>query len=254
MNARTRRCLRRYFEGYRTLMGDNGVASVRGFKGFFRRLSKDLPALQKRLRQRELEEGLLFAPHYNIFRVLPIERRETVLHSPMLAHLLDPTASHGQGCLFLRTFFQVAYANTRLSPPSEPLEASEWSVRPEVYIGNGSLDLLIECLKQKYVLVVENKIDAVEQDSQLSRYYHWMEDNRADYSTRQLVFLTPTGRASDSRTKARYVPMSYHEDILEFLGRAIPKIQPPQVKELVKQYRAVLKDWAQEANDEPPAD
>jgi PD-(D/E)XK nuclease superfamily len=227
-------------------MGDHRAASVQGFESFFHRLAEYLPALQASRRQQEL----LLAPHYNIFRVLPIERRETVLHSPMLAHLLDPTASHGQGYLFLRAFFQVAHANARLSPPAEPLDASEWSVRPEVFIGNGSIDLLIECPKQKYVLVIENKIDAAEQDTQLSRYYQWLEERRADYATRQLVFLTPTGRDSDSKKAVRYVRMSYHKDILEFLKRTIPNIQPPHVKELVGQYQAILNDWAQEATDE----
>lgn len=250
MNVQARRRLRRFFKGYRAVTGNHGAEGVQGFKSFFRRLAKDIPALQERRRRHERAQELKFAPHYNIFRVLPIERRETVLHSPMLAHLLDPTASHGQGCLFLRAFFEVAHANARLSAPSGPLEPGEWSVRSEVYIGNGSIDLLIDCLEQKYILVIENKIDALEQETQLSRYYRWMEENRADYSTRQLVFLTPTGRESDAGPTARYFPMSYHKDILELLRRTIPKIQPPQVKELVAQYQAVLTDWGKETNDE----
>ena len=247
MNARTKRCLRKYFQGYRAIMGERRVSGVQGFESFFRRLAEDLPALQESRRQQEL----VHAPHFNIFRVLPIERRETVLHSPMLAHLLDPTASHGQGYLFLKAFFhQIADADARFLLPAEPLEASEWSVRTEVYIGNGIIDLLIECPTQRYVLAIENKIDAAEQHTQLSRYYRWLQEDRADYATRQLVFLTPTGRDSRMRVPFRYFRMSYRRDILEFLNQTVPKIQPPRLKELVSQYQAILNDWAQEEIDE----
>ena len=246
MNARTKRSLRKYLKGYRTLMDGHRGASAPGFEGFFRRLARDLPRLQESRRRK----ALFRAPDFNIFRVLPIERREVFLHSPMLAHLLDPTASHGQGYLFLGAFFQVAHKNARLSPPAEPLDPSQWSVRPEVYIGNGSIDLLIECPTQGYVLVVENKIDAAEHPTQLSRYYRWLQERQSDYPNPQLVFLTPTGRASDSKQKIPYVRMSYHRDIREIVNQTVDQIRAPRVQELMNQYRAILNDWAQEETDE----
>jgi hypothetical protein len=246
MNARTKRCLGKYFKGYRALVDNHSGTGIQGFESFIRRLATDLPALRKSRHQQEL----LLAPQYNIFRVLPIERREAVLHSPMLAHLLDPTASHGQGCLFLRAFFQVAHMNARLPPPAEPLDASQWSVRKEVYIGNGSLDLLIECPMQKYVLVIENKIDAAEQHTQLSRYYRWLKEDRADYATQRLILLTRTGRASESSRKVPCVLMSYHRDIREILNETVDQVRAPRVKELVGQYQAILNNWAQEETNE----
>jgi hypothetical protein len=235
-----RTSLKKYLLGYRALVDARSDAQTRGIEGYFRRLRVDLPAIQKSLQRQER----LHAPHYNIFRALGIERRETILHSPMLAQLLDPTASHGQGCLFLRAFFQVAHANVGITPPVEPLEAQQWIVRTEVYIGDGSIDLLIECPRQGYVLVIENKIDATEQHAQLWRYYKWMEQKRHDYPTRKLVFLTPTGRAPDSKKPVSCVRMSYQRDIREFLIRSIEQVQAPRVKELVSQYQAILEAWA----------
>ena len=252
MNAQTLRSLNRYFSGYRAVSGRFRAAEAErhaGIAGFFSRLRKDIPAL----RASHLQNEFLRAPRFNIFRVLPVERRETLLHSPLLANLLDPTASHGQGCLFLRTFFDVAYANVRLIRPVEPLEPDDWSVRTEVYIGNGNIDLLVESPNQRYVLVIENKIDAFEQHAQLSRYYRWLRDRRGDFTTRQLVFLTPTGRRSELNPNVPCFLMSYQRDILELLNRTIPEIQPPHLKEMLSQYQAVLTDWAKENKHEQDA-
>jgi hypothetical protein len=249
MRALTKRSFTAYFRGYRAVLAANAAGdaeSLRRFSDFFLRFRHDIPRLQKN----RLENERSRAPRFNIFRVLPIERRETLLHSPLLANLLNPTASHGQGCLFLRTFLAVASENVQLIPPSEPLEPDEWSVRSEVYIGNGTIDLLLECPKQGYVIVIENKIDASEQEAQLSRYHRWLRERRAKCSTRQLVFLTPTGRASELSPKIPCILMSYHRDILEFLNRSIPTLEPPHLKVLLTEYQSVLNDWAQEINHE----
>ena len=252
MTARTKRSFTKYLSGYRALVAKHRAAEAQGyadFAGFFSHLRKDIPAL----RRSRLQNELLLAPRFNIFRVLPVERRETLLHSPLLASLLDPTASHGQGCLFLQAFFDVACENAQLTRPAGPLEPDQWSVRSEVYIGNGIIDLLLGCPEQRYVLVIENKIDAFEQHAQLSRYHRWLQERRSAVATRQLVFLTPNGRASESNPRIPCVLMSYKRDILELLARTIPNIQPTHLKEVLCQYQALLNDWAQENIHEQPA-
>jgi hypothetical protein len=246
MGTRSQRSLGGYLKGYRALVNEGRAVSSQGFDQFFRSLRENSSLLQESRRRNELR----FAPHYNIFHVLPIERREAVLHSPMLAHLLDPSASHGQAHLFLRAFFEVAHANAHLTPPPEPLEVGWWSVRPEVYIGNGRLDIFIECPEKKYALVIENKIDAALEDTQLARYSRWLQERRSHYA-KQLVFLTPTGRPPESRISVPCFPMSYRRDVLEILRCAIPKIKPPKVKELVRQYQAILNEWEEEEDEQP---
>lgn len=249
MNARTKRSFADYFSGYRALLAKTTAAEATAYAGygpFFRRLREEIPALEKKQRQQEFFK----APRFNIFRVLPIERRETLLHSPLLANLLDPTGSHGQGCLFLREFLDVAHKNAHLIRPTSPLERDGWSVRSEVYIGHGTIDLLIESTELGYVLVIENKIDASEQHAQLSRYYRWMQGRRAKFAIKQLVFLTPSGYASELNPRIPCVLMSYRRDILEILSRTIPKIQPSQLKLVLRQYQAVLSDWPQENSNE----
>lgn len=243
MDAQTRRSLNKYFLGYRALVGRQHRVLAESHKGLTQFLSR-LRKARPRLEQSRLRRELLVAPHFNIFRVLPIERRETVLHSPMLGHLLDPSGSHGQGCLFLREFFKLA-VNCGLSLPQGPLCPAEWSVRPEVYTSHGIIDLVIECHKQAYVVVIENKIDAAEQHAQLARYTKWLHEERAEY-TKQLVFLTPKGHSSELNPELPCTLLSYHTQIRELLRRTIPKVRPLRVRQTLSQYEALLNDWSNE--------
>jgi len=238
--------LAQYFSGYRSLLDGKADGQKPGIADFFQHLKKDLPKLQEQVRKQER----LLAPHYNIFQALQIDRRETVLHTPMLAHLLDPTASHGQEYLFLLEFLKVAHANRNVPVPLGAIELAEWTVRTDVYVGDGSIDLLIECPALKYMLVIENKVDALERHLQLWDYYQWMEKHRLTYFPRPLVFLTPTGRKPESHKNALCFVMSYRQDIREFLNRTLNRIKPPRVRELVRQYLAILDQWALEETDE----
>ena len=47
------------------------------------------------------EHDRCVAPDFNFFRVMRIHSRENRTHSALLANLLDPNGSHGQGPLFL---------------------------------------------------------------------------------------------------------------------------------------------------------
>src|SRR2546423_13058712 len=51
------------------------------------------------------------APDFNVFRVLGVMRHEVTTHSSMLAELLDPSGSHGQGWLFLESFVKSEFVN-----------------------------------------------------------------------------------------------------------------------------------------------
>jgi hypothetical protein len=65
-------------------------------------------------------------------------------------------------------------------------------VRREAAIFRGRFDLLIHA-PQRLCLVIENKINAPEGDSQLVRYRQWMV-KRPKSECKLLVYLTPSGR------------------------------------------------------------
>jgi hypothetical protein len=103
----------------------------------------------------------------NIFDAAGMQRQE-IRHSHFLAFLLRPQESHGLGDAFLKRLVQKALNNTSpvsaltvaLADYSDALVSREWR----------NLDLLVESKNNKFVFVIENKIDSSEGDDQLSRY------------------------------------------------------------------------------------
>ena len=156
----------------------------------FGRVRSKLPSLLEDVRQEEMS----FAPRFNIFRALDIERKEDDLHTPMLAHLLDPSAQHSQGNVFLKHFFETIRRHRPDVPEANLLEGGHWTIQREFYIGGGTVDLLIENAGRRYVVVVENKIDTDDHDDQIPRYYKWLMTHRRDYKWQLLIYLTPEGR------------------------------------------------------------
>lgn len=134
-------------------------------------------------RQRELDRRS--ASSFSVFRF--IDTDENML-SDILKFLLDPRESHAQQTLFLNRFM------TRLGRPDLPRleEATVTREAGTFSISNyrRRIDLLIR--SQKFVVAIENKIDAKEGGKQLHDYYdHLSRTCGTDYC---LIFLTPNAR------------------------------------------------------------
>jgi hypothetical protein len=222
------------------------------FVHFMGTISSKLPSLLEEVHQEEMQ----FAPRFNIFRALDIERKEDVLHTPMLAHLLNPSAQHSQGSIFLKHFFETIRRHQNDIPDSSSLEEGHWMIQPEFYIGSGGIigsrgivDLLIENSQKKYVIVIENKIDTDDHNDQIPRYFTWLKMHRRNYKWRQLIYLTPNGRAPTSCQGCEYIRLSYSKDVIEFLEAAWHEVKAQSVQEVVRQYLAILKDWMEDNDD-----
>jgi hypothetical protein len=128
-------------------------------------------------------------------------------HSFFLKRLLSPNGQHGQGNLFLKIFMTDV-----LNTPFD--EKQTWSVEKEKKAGlRGRVDLHIH--SKEFNIVIENKIDAEDQDAQLYRYwrnkiYGENKSYNEDFYNKSwergiLVYLTPTGKkpSENSRQKPR---------------------------------------------------
>jgi len=114
----------------------------------------DFTIKYKVTRKKNEMKSILFNP-LNYFNI-----NET-LHSHMLADLLNPNSSHGQGRLFLNSFLKKLEI-------IEP-ESGIWNVTAE----KGRIDILLVREKPHSVIVIENKSNnAVDQDNQLYRYWY----------------------------------------------------------------------------------
>lgn len=154
---------------------------------------------------------------FNIFDALGVTRAE-IRHSNFLAWLLDPSASHGQGDLFLKAVVTDILRKARaqgIPPIASPIDIDGCDLYDaEVHRERQHIDLLVVCRKPAFLIVVENKVDSGEHSNQLQRY----EDSvRAEFpSTKaQFVFLTVEGEDASDRD---WVTYSY-EDLHGVLTR-----------------------------------
>lgn len=215
------------------------------FVRFLDRVRPELPRLMEAVREEEMES----APRFNVFRALGMERKEDDLHTPILSYLLDPSAQHAQGGVFLRHFFEVVRRHTTM-PDARSLQNGHWAIRREFFIGSGGIvDILLENARQQYVVVIENKIDTDDHGDQIPRYHKWLCENRRHYRWRQLIYLTPDGREPLSCSGCEFLTLSYTKDIVGFLAAALPEVKAQAVMEVVQQYLTLLKGWMKDDDD-----
>jgi hypothetical protein len=147
------------------------------------------------------------------FEILGIQRNEK-RHSRFLAWLLDPSESHGLDTFGLKKFLEVCMVSRLESNQSGPPEVlarvldelmvghsriRDADVKTELPVGKrGRIDVHVCCTlevppdqRKKLAILLENKVDSSEHDSQTVRYREWMEEHKADYDYSLLVYLTP---------------------------------------------------------------
>jgi hypothetical protein len=112
----------------------------------------------------------LHAPRFNLFRLIAGKGIE-LAYSAVIAELLDPRGSHGQRSLFLREFLKVCVPAALDACDAElVVSATDVSVRTERPIYNGRLDIALETNEASFLLAIENKLGASDQEDQLKRY------------------------------------------------------------------------------------
>lgn len=140
-----------------------GSSDIQAFLGHF-------ADVMVNLREQQAE----VAPGLNIFRAMAIGRNE-IKSCRILAWLLDAGVSHGQGARFLRCLLRQQPQGEKGRCP-ETLADERYAVRREVQL-DASSRVDITVTGQTIRLLLEVKIDAVQGDTQLERY--WKESERA---------------------------------------------------------------------------
>jgi hypothetical protein len=231
--------LQAFFAGYRALHGQAVISqSAAGFIDRFNRLRDEYLALQKETREREPRQ----APHYNIFQILGVARAEVRTHSAFLAHLLSPTASHGQGFLFLESFLRHCASHYPGFPmPAAFTRPQDWVAVTEEHFHSGRMDIVIQNPRENFLCVVENKVDSGEGRNQLARYGRWLDEHDQAYPRHALCYLTIAGDEPVSAGSTPVYQLSYHKDIAIWIEDILDQIQAPGVRAVVHQYQAVAR-------------
>lgn len=147
---------------------------------------------------------------FNVFE-LCIGTQETI-HSKFLAELLNPHGSHGFGPAFLKVFYEQVGLN-ELTPKNS-------SIKTEFKCPEGKMDIVIS--NKNDIVVIENKIYAVDQSDQLKRYSEWL--NKQEKANKKLIYLTLDGHEASNAKDIDYQQISYRNDILQWLDKCIAEI------------------------------
>ena len=190
------------------------------------------------LRSKHEAHAAASGQNFNLFRILRQESREVRTHSAMLAELLNPKGSHGQGAVFARLFAK------RLRVEGLKLEdAQVWTEAS--FDSYGRLDILLQTRDHETCVVIENKIYAGDQPGQLERYRDYVRDLGWRYS--RVVYLTlhgdePTKKSLGGLQPEDVMCMSYESDVIEWLDECIKEVaRVPQIREILAHYQALLR-------------
>jgi len=152
------------------------------------------------------------ARRFNVFEALGIERRE-LMHSGLLAYLLNPRAQHDQGDRMLRSFLE------RMGIEALPQTLERTTVVCEHSLEErGRLDIAL-FLPNGRIVGIENKVDAGERPDQVRDYQLWLSQQQRWVAERHLlVFLTPEGRAPDKQLAEIDLRSCSYETIADWLS------------------------------------
>jgi hypothetical protein len=123
----------------------------------------------------------------NILKIIGCQRDENI-HSDILCRLFESEAGNKFICSIL-DILNITY----------PRKINEASIK--VYREYNRHDLTIIFNRMKFLVAIENKIDAEEGEKQIARYQKYLAEYYQNYSGVYL-FLTPDGRESSTANKS----------------------------------------------------
>ena len=174
------------------------------------------------------------APRFSVFSLF--DNKETTL-SRILADLLNPRGSHGQGTLFLSQLM-CEVGSTPISRSSSKFV----SVRTEAPVpvsgreSNRRLDILIETRTD--VIGIENKKWTGEGQNQLSDYWEYVKARAQEFGKRpSLVFVSDDVPTVKEAIRLPYFAVDGEPSVDRLLGMAEPQIRAFRVKDFVADFR-----------------
>jgi hypothetical protein len=199
-----------------------------------------------------IDERIASGEDYSVLETA-IKGNEEMMHSSVIASLLDTRGAHGQKCRFLELFLECLPEQFKSFDPSDARTACERNIGQKTEDSGGRVDICIENSSWQ-MIVIENKIFAGDQEHQILRYVEFLRGmlrNRVGVKF-PVLYLTPDGHSpSDDSTQADgmqcrcgedYVCISYKDVIVPWLDKCINEMQEkPHLKEHLTTYRDIIK-------------
>ena len=196
-------------------------------KDFFQQVSEIV-----RKAQIQQKEAYSRGEAFNIFPVCGVNHYENT-HSSILAELLSPIGSHGQGARFLKCFLRMVLDADFV----DNFSFEKAVVQREFDTKNGRIDILIS--DEIRAVIIENKIYAGDQAEQLKRYDKFAKGAFGPDLYR-IIYLSLYGEeASEQSGKGiNYIPASYSDTVSLWLESCVKdSYDKPLIRETLIQYR-----------------
>lgn len=157
------------------------------------RLFADVSRLKQRVDARLRREE-----QFNVMTILRKPTDERYLHSRFIASILDPNAPHGMKEKFLRLFLEKLEVQGDFEYREDTFE-----IMPNYRTSSEDdhVDILLRDRYSRRAIIIENKINASDQQGQLTRYFVELRHQLRDDSNRdedmferiKVFYLTPDG-------------------------------------------------------------
>lgn len=193
------------------------------------------------------------ANDYNVLGALLKSNDEVRLHSRFLYSLLNPKGKHYQGSIFAELFLSI-------------VGYPDWLQWKTLQVGKEVNFIDIHLTDGKRHVVVENKLNAVDQPAQLERYIESVQENGEVDPDDILVIYLSKGRMKPTTTSlghlklvtdalekksylvdvngnraARYQNCHYRRDILAWIDACLDKVKEiPNLAFALREYRQIV--------------
>ena len=184
-------------------MNGQNDSALKRLRSFLQRYK----AIDEIARRAQAEIDKAIAPQFSIFKYFGTDEMRL---SNIIADLLDPKGSHGQGELFLKIFLSLINEKlgTEQKSPlaldrlNETLLTLESVTTYNIESNRRRIDILL--VNPKWVLAIENKPWAYEQDKQLEDYQEHL-NNKYDDLPKYMLYLS--GDNSPPTTDSNKTPV-----------------------------------------------
>ena len=185
---------------------------------------------------------------FNIFQIADISTKEVAV-CRVLAELLSPKGSHGQGGAYLELFLRDCLKERGFTKD----EIARAVVSREHPAYGRRIDLVIEVGSR--LIPIEAKIYAGDQWRQCEDYYQYAKDKFGDAA--KVVYLTLGGNAPSEDSLGELdlksiVLLSFERDIVQWLEKCLQlpdTIRKAPVREIIQQFISAMKYMTNQLED-----
>lgn len=183
---------------------------------------------------------------FNIFDCLQLTHIE-IRHSNFLSWLFNPNETHGFSDYFLKEFLKEVLRKAKkevinikgYNIPSI-VDIDCWDMSDtQVYRELQNIDILIVNETNKFVLVIENKIDSCQHDNQLTRYREFIDNQ---YPSNEYAKLFLYLKPKPEHVEYPYIYISYEliKNLLEDLVKERKENLNPDVTMAIQHYIKII--------------